>query len=153
MSKAFTKEDDAGHEAELPERPISPYPNLVTAEGLAQIEAVIARVTAEQARARVEGDAGVAASAARDLRYWSARRAIAQLTEPKPSSQVQFGSCVSIKRADGSTRTFRIVGTDEGDPTRGTLSYASPLAQALMGKEVGDTVVIGAREGEIIEVT
>jgi len=126
MSKAFTREDDAGRESELPERAISPHPNLVTAEGLAQIEAAIARVTDEQARARIAGAAAAAASAARDLRYWSARRATAQLTEAKPSSQVQFGSYVSIKRADGSTRAFR---TNEGDPARGTLSYASPLAQ------------------------
>ena len=152
MSKAFTREDDAGRESELPERAISPHPNLVTAEGLAQIEAAIARVTDEQARARIAGDAEAAASAARDLRYWSARRATAQLTEPRPSSQVQFGSYVSIKRTDGSTRAFRIVGTDEGDPARGTLSYASPLAQALMGKEIGDTVVIGAREEEVVKV-
>ena len=148
MSKAFTKEDDAGQEADLPDRAISPHPNLVTAEGLAQIEAAIARLTEEQGRARAAGDATAAASAARDLRYWSARRATAQLTEPKPSSQVQFGSRVTIKRPDGSTRAYRIVGTDEGDPSRGTLSYASPLAQALMGKEIADTVVVGAREEE-----
>ena len=52
MSKAFTREDDAGQEADLPERAISPHPNLVTAEGLAQIEAAIARLAEEQARAR-----------------------------------------------------------------------------------------------------
>jgi transcription elongation GreA/GreB family factor len=50
------------------------------------------------------------------------------------------------------TRTFRIVGTDEGDPAQGTLSYASPLGQALMGKEIGDMVVVGAREEEILSV-
>jgi transcription elongation GreA/GreB family factor len=149
MSKAFTREDDAGQEAELPERAIAPHPNLVTAEGLAQIEAAIAQVTHEQARARITGDAAAVARAARDLRYWSARRATAQLTEPKPSAQVQFGSRVTIKRPDGSTRTFRIVGTDEGDPAQGTLSYACPLAQALMGREIGDSVAIGAREEEI----
>jgi transcription elongation GreA/GreB family factor len=150
MSKAFTKEDDAAQEAGLPDRAISPYANLVTAEGLAHIEATIAKLADEQARATHAGDAPAAASVARDLRYWNARRATAQLTEPKPSSQVQFGSRVTIKRADQSSRTYRIVGTDEGDPSRGTLSYASPLAQALMGKEVGDTVVVGAREEEIV---
>ena len=72
MSKAFTREDDAGREADLPERAISPHPNLVTAEGLAQIEAAIVRVAEEQARARAAGDARAAASAARELRYWSA---------------------------------------------------------------------------------
>ncbi len=152
MSKAFTREDDTGQEADLPERAISPHPNLVTTEGLSQIEATIARLTKEQGRARDAGDVAAAANAARDLRYWTARRATAQLTEPKPSSQVQFGSRVTIKRSDGLTRAYRIVGTDEGDPGHGTLSYASPLAQALMGKEIGDTVVLGAREEEIIEV-
>jgi transcription elongation GreA/GreB family factor len=152
MSKAFTREDDSGQEADLPERVISPHPNLVTAEGLVQIDAAIARLSEELSRARDGGDVTAAANAARDLRYWSARRATAQLTEPKPSSQVQFGSRATLKRPDGSTRAYRIVGTDEGDPTRGTLSYASPLAQALMGKEIGDTVVVGAREEEIIGV-
>jgi transcription elongation GreA/GreB family factor len=152
MSKAFTREDDTSQEADLPERAISPNLNLVTSDGLAQIEAAIARLTEEQARARAAGDATAAASATRDLRYWSVRRATAQLTEPKPSSQVQFGSHVTIKRPDGSTRAYRIVGTDEGDPSQGTLSYASPLAQALMGKEIGDTVVVGAHEEEIVQV-
>jgi len=152
MSKAFTKEDDAAQEADLPDRAISPHPNLVTAEGLAQIEDAMARLTEEQGRARKGGDVTAAANAGRELRYWSARRATAQLTEPKPSSQVQFGSRVTIRKADGSTRVFRIVGTDEGDPRRGTLSYASPLARALMGKEIGDAVVVAGHEEEIIEV-
>jgi hypothetical protein len=52
MSKAFTREDDTGREAELPDRVISPHPNLVTAEGLAQIEAAIARLAEEQGRAQ-----------------------------------------------------------------------------------------------------
>jgi transcription elongation GreA/GreB family factor len=150
MSKAFTKEHDAAQEAGLPDRAISLNPNLVTAEGLAQIDAAITKLADEQARTTRAGDATAAASAARDLRYWGARRASAQLTEPKPSSQVQFGSRVIIKRADGSTRAYRIVGTDEGDPARGALSYTSPLAQALIGKEVGDRVVVGAREEEIV---
>ena len=153
MSKAFTKEDDAGQAADLPDRAISPHPNLVTAEGLAQIEAAMARLTEEQGRAREAGDVTSAANTARELRYWSARRATAQLTEPKPSSQVQFGSRVTIKKADGSIRAYRIVGTDEGDPGRATLSYASPLAQALMGKEIGDTVVVGGHKEEIVEVS
>ena len=121
MSKAFTREDDTSQEADLPERAISQHLNLVTSDGLAQIEAAIARLTEEQARARAAGDATAAASATRDLRYWSVRRATAQLTEQKPSSQVQFGSHVTIKRPDGSTRAYRIVGTDEADPSQGTL--------------------------------
>ena len=152
MSKAFTKEDDTGREADLPERAISPHANLVTADGLAQIEATIARLTEEQSIARDASDVPAAASAARDLRYWTARLATAQVTEQKPSSRVQFGSRVTIKRPDGSARAYRIVGTDEANPVQGTLSYVSPLAQALMGKEIGDTVVVSGHEQEIVQV-
>lgn len=152
MSKAFTREDDTAQEADLPDRAISPHPNLVTAEGLAQIEAAIARLSQEQGRARMADDAAVAAGIARDLRYWSARRANAQLTVPKHSSQVHFGSRVTLKQPNGPTRVYRIVGTDEGDPAQGTLSYASRLAQALMGKEIGDTVTVGGHEQVIVHI-
>ena len=92
------------------------------------------------------------ASTGRDLRYWTARLATAQLTEPTRGSQVQFGSRVTIRRPDGSTRTYRIVGIDEADPKKGTLSYVSPLAQALMGKEMGDAVAVGPSEEEIVGI-
>lgn len=153
MSKAFTREDDGEQQADvLPERAISPHPNLVTAEGLAQMEETIVRLNQEYGAGKGTGEASSSARVARDLRYWSARRTTAQLTEPKPASQVQFGSRVSIQRADGLTKSYRIVGTDEGDPSQGKLSYASPLAQALMGKEIGDTVVAGATEAEIVDI-
>jgi transcription elongation GreA/GreB family factor len=151
MSKAFTR-DDADQQSDLPERAIPPYPNLVTAEGLAQIEDALSRFTEQHDDARAASDTVATASTARDMRYWSARRATAQLTEPTPGSQVQFGSRVTIRRPDGSTRAYRIVGIDEADPKKGTLSYVSPLAQALMGKEIGDAVAVGPSEGEIVEI-
>ena len=153
MSKAFTREDDANQQSELPERAIPPYPNLVTAEGLAQIDETLSRLTEQHNDARAAGDAAATASTARDIRYWSARRATAQLTEPTPGSQVQFGSRVTIRRPDESTRAYRIVGIDEADPKKGTLSYVSPLAQALMGKEIGEVVAVGPSEGEIVGIS
>jgi transcription elongation GreA/GreB family factor len=152
MSKAFTREDDAEQGSALPERPIPPQPNLVTSEGLAQIDAAVARLSEQHTAARGAGHAD-AANLARDLRYWTARQATAQLTQRKPGPQVQFGSRVTLKRQNGSMRTFRIVGTDEADPTKGTLSYVSPLAQSLMGKEIGDTITIGGNDEEIVDVT
>ena len=152
MSKAFTREDDADQQSDLPERAISPYPNLVTAEGLAQIEEALTRLTEQHNDARAAGDAAATASTARYMRYWSARRATAQLTEPTPGSQVQFGSHVTLSRPDGSTRAYRIAGIDEADPKKGTLSYVSPLAQALMGKEIGDAVAVGPSKGEIVGI-
>lgn len=153
MSKAFTREDDADQLGDLlPERAIPPHPNLVTAEGLAQIEGVLARLTEQHNEARAAGDTAATASTARDMRYWNARRATAQITEPTRRPQVQFGSRVTIGRPDGSTRVFRIVGIDEADPKRQTLSYVSPLAQALLGKEIGDSVALGPSEEEIVEI-
>lgn len=152
MSRAFVKElEDAAEE--LPERPISPHPNLVTAEGLAYIEAEVTRLQQDHAAAQAANDRTALARAARDLRYWIARRATAQLV-PAPSdrSKVHFGSTVTIVRNDGRRQTFRIVGEDEADPTHGTLSHVSPLARALFGKQVGDTIEVAQKEAEIVEI-
>ena len=59
---------------------------------------------------------------------------------------------MTFERQDGRRQTYRIVGEDEADPAKGTLSYVSPLAQALMGKEIGDTVPIGQGQAEIIAI-
>jgi transcription elongation GreA/GreB family factor len=59
---------------------------------------------------------------------------------------------VTLKRPDGSSRTYRIVGIDEGNPKQGTVSYVSPLAQALMGRKVGDRVMVGTNEEELVEI-
>jgi transcription elongation GreA/GreB family factor len=153
MSKAFTREEDSDQHGDLlPERAVPPHPNLVTADGLAQIELAVTQLTELQLEIRAAGETLATASTCRDLRYWSARLATAQLTEPPLGSQVQFGSRVTLRRPNGSTRTYRIVGIDEADPKKGTLSYVSPLAQALMGKEVGDAVAVGPSEEEIISI-
>ena len=130
MSRAFVKEpdgEDAGED--LPERPISPHPN------------------------RAANDRAARARAARDLRYWNARRATARVVPPPiGSTQVLFGSTVTIVREDGRRQTFRIVGEDEADPAHGTLSHVSPLARALFGKQVGDTIQAGQSEAEIVAI-
>ena len=158
MSVAFTKEQDyEAQAADLPDRPVSAAPNLVTPEGLAQIEAALAAAQdayrAAQAHGGVDADRTAMARATRDLRYWSSRRATAQLTEPdRTTGKVVFGGQVSFVRDDGREQTFRIVGEDEADPAEGRVSYVSPLARALMGKEVGDTAVVAGHEVEITAV-
>ena len=158
MSVAFTKEQDyEAQAADLPDRPISAAPNLVTPEGLAQIDAELeaaqAAYRAAQAAGDVESDRTAMARATRDLRYWSSRRATAQLTEPdRTTGKVVFGGSVSFVRDDGREQTFRIVGEDEADPAEGRVSYVSPLARALMGKEVGDTANVAGHEVEITAI-
>jgi transcription elongation GreA/GreB family factor len=154
MSRAFVKEqEDAESFDTLPDRPLSPHPNFVTAEGLAAIESELARAQSEFDAANAAGDRALAAKAARDLRYFTSRRATAQvIAPPRAADRVQFGSTVTIDRADGRRQKFRIVGEDEADPAHGTLSHASPLARALAGKSAGDTVQAGNMEAEIVAI-
>jgi transcription elongation GreA/GreB family factor len=153
MSRAFVKEPDGDTPEPLPERPISPHPNLVTREGLAAIEAELERLDAAHAAAVRACDKAAVATTARDLRYWTARRASAQVVEtPAANGRVQFGSTVTIERDDGRKQTFRIVGEDEADPARGTLSHVSPLARALFGKAVGDVAEAPGGGVEILAI-
>ena len=156
MSVAFTREEDLeATAADLADRPISPHPNLVTPQGLAMIEAELASAraayTAAQVQGSIESDRTAMARATRDLRYWSARRASAQLVEPgQDDGAVRFGGSVTIERDDGRTQTWRIVGEDEADPAKGSVSHISPLARALLGKRVGDEAVVN---GQPVAVT
>jgi transcription elongation GreA/GreB family factor len=157
MSVAFTKEEDSESvAANLPDRPVSPHPNLVTPEGLAQLDVALAGAreayTAAQAEGGVNTDRTAMARATRDLRYYGARRASAQLMEVQPGETVVFGGSVSIEREDGRRQTFRIVGEDEADPAKGAVSYISPLAQAVLGKVIGEVAEVAGQEVEIVGV-
>lgn len=158
MSVAFTKEGDSeATAADLPDRPISPHPNLVTAAGLAALDAGLAQARAAyhaaQAKGDVQEDRTAMARATRDLRYFGARRASAQLLEtPADPDKVVFGGAVTFEREDGRRQTFRIVGEDEADPAQGSVSYVSPLAKALLGKSVGDTAMVAGDEVEILAI-
>jgi transcription elongation GreA/GreB family factor len=158
MSVAFTREEDSeAAAADLPDRPVSTQPNLVTPAGLAQLESALeaarAAYSAAQAGEGVSADRTAMARATRDLRYYGARRASAQLTlTPANSKTVAFGSTVTFEREDGRTQRFRIVGEDEADPAAGSVSYVSPLARALLGKAVGDTAMVANAEVEITAI-
>ena len=158
MSVAFTKEQDSeSAAADLPDRPISPHPNLVTPQGLAQIEAELAAARAAYSAAQggdVNADRTAMARATRELRYWGARRASAQLVEPEQGTgKVVFGGSVTFVRDDGRQQTYRIVGEDEADPAKGSVSHVSPLAQAVLGKAVGETAMVTGHEVEITAIS
>ena len=158
MSVAFTREEDSeAQAANLPDRPISPHPNLVTASGLAALDIEVASARAAYNAAQAEGgvsaDRTAMARATRDLRYYTARRASAQLVEADgPADRVLFGRKVTLDREDGRRQVFRIVGEDEADPAKGAISYISPVARAMLGKSVGDTVMVAGAEVEIVAV-
>ena len=152
MSRAFVKGGEHEFE-ELPDRLISEHPNLVTREGLAQIEAEVTRLNAEFAAAQTAQDRAALATAARDLRYWTARQLSAEVvTPPDDGAHVHFGSTVTIRREDGRRQAFRIVGEDEAEPSKGTIPYVAPMARALVGKGEGEVVRVGDGEVEVLEV-
>jgi transcription elongation GreA/GreB family factor len=93
------------------------------------LEAVVTSASSDEQRAELQ----------RDLRYWRARLATAQMAPVAMGDAVAFGTRVGIEQ-DGNVRTLTIVGHDEADPAAGLLAFASPLAQALMGAEPGEDI-------------
>jgi len=154
MSRAFVKEsEDTASEPELPERSISPHRNLVTPSGLSEIEASVRRLEDELAAARAADDKPGIARCQRDLRYWNRRRASAEVVPPaRGHGRVRFGSSVTLRLADGTQRTMRIVGEDEADPATGKIAYVAPVAAGMIGATVGDRVATGAGDGDILEI-
>jgi transcription elongation GreA/GreB family factor len=160
VSVAFKKEESAetASEAILPDRAISPHPNLVTAAGLTALQTHLdAACEAYQAAQKVEDvneRRRQAASPLRDMRYLAERVRTAQVvTNPTSTGIVAFGSKVTFKRTDGRVQTYRIVGEDEADPNAGSISFVSPIGRLLLGKAVGDEVHASGQDVEIVAIS
>jgi len=156
MSRAFVNEDAQSEaQAELPERPQSPYPNYVTPQGLAALERRLANLLVE--RSALSDDAEALSHEAellridRNARYVSARIDRAVLVNPgeQPRDEVAFGASVRVCDADGEERVFAIVGEDEADAAVGKVSWVSPLANALLGARVAELVTWGRPNGNV----
>lgn len=143
MSRAFVKETEGG--APLPDRPISPHRNLVTGRGLKLIEEAVARYQGELARATAAADREAIGRAARELRYWTARLATAEVSDPDPGiERVVFGTAVTVGRGDGSETTIRSsaktrrirprAGSPGPRPWPRRCSAASPATSASSGQ-------------------
>ena len=152
MSRAFVRESDEDP-GSLPERPVSAHPNLVTPRGLAAIETRVRELEAQRQAARAGDDAALRARIERDLRYWSARRASARVVGAAAATdRVRFGMRVTLRLSSGATRAYRLVGEDEADAAQGLLSWVAPLAQSLLGREVGEVVPFQGDEAEIASI-
>jgi transcription elongation GreA/GreB family factor len=143
MSRAFVKE--TSESAPPPERMVEDGPNPVTPEGLAQIEAHVARL---ESALKSEANVLLRETLARDLRYWEVRKASAEVALPSADDTVAFGAHVTIRRK-GREQSFRIVGVDEADPASGLISFRAPLAAAVLGARTGDIVEAAEPLGEI----
>src|ERR1700712_2358166 len=144
MSRAFVKEQDDLPPDAPPELQVSTHPNLVPRNGLRLIEQTLFELNEDLGR---DPDDIAKARLLRDLRYWTARRASAQLVvHAVRDAEVTFGSEVTIRRYDNPPETWEIVGEDEANPKKGKISHTSPLAAALMGARAGETVEVPGRK-------
>jgi len=148
MSRGFVKEDDLEHAGtDLPERPLSLHPNYVTPLGLQLLEAEASMLDKLRADLVTRKEDAIAqqqlANIDRDLRYFAARLEQAILVEPalQEKSRVLFGATVLVEDEDGVQHSFSIVGEDEADIAQQKVSYVSPIAKALIGRKVGDSVL------------
>jgi len=154
MSRAFVKEEnEALTGEELPERPVSSETNYVTPAGLDRLRATVEQLHAEHARlkqAAEDFDRPKLSQIERDLRYYQAKldSAIPVNVAAQPSDEVRFGASVRTEDESGDMHTFTIVGEDEADVVHGKVSWQSPLAAALIGAKVGDTVTWNRPAGE-----
>ncbi|WP_119458429.1 GreA/GreB family elongation factor [Rhodospirillaceae bacterium SYSU D60014] len=163
MSRAFVKETDGDQIGdELPERPQSRYPNYVTPNGLAGLQAQLHELQEQRRRLAEHSDEllnkETLKHVERDLRYVQERVDRAILIDPagQPADEVSFGATVKTVDENDNERDFTIVGEDEADVPAGKISWVSPLARAMMGAAVGDTVVwkrpAGDMELEILSI-
>ncbi len=74
-----------------------------------------------------------------------------EIVEPgkQDTGRVLFGAKVTVLEENEGEKSYRIVGIDESDPTLGKVSWLSPVARALTGKRLGDTVAVKVPAGEM----
>ncbi|MFN0315283.1 MAG: GreA/GreB family elongation factor [Burkholderiales bacterium] len=162
MSRAFVKGDDSDlPDQGLPERPVSHQPNYVTKTGLGQLKARYDALQGLHAALKLSGadfDKPKLREVERDLRYLSSRLDSALLVDvfQEPRDEVHFGASVKTEDGNGHISECTIVGEDEADVAHGKVSWLSPLAKALIGARVGDTVKwrrpAGEAELHVVEI-
>lgn len=136
MSVAFRRDSDEEHLEPKFEIPIPSGPNLVTARGktllaekCALLRAAIEATDTDEGRAQLK----------RDLRYWDTRLTTAEIAPLPAEGEAGIGSRVTFMMG-GKKRSIDIVGHDEAEPGSGRIAFSAPLARALIGSVIGETV-------------
>lgn len=146
----------------------------ISIQGYKKLEEELARLKSERPaiiqaikEAREEGDlrenAGYDAARERQgmaearIKYIESRLALYQVVDLDKlgGDKVIFGATVDVEDVDsGESKSFTILGPDEADPAKGSISFLSPVGQALLGREEGDEVTVDIPRGRVTyEVT
>ena len=141
----------------------------ISVQGYKALEEELARLKSERPEiiqaikeAREEGDlrenAGYDAARERQgmaearIKYIESRMALYQVIDLDKLSgdKVIFGATVELEDVDsGEAKTYTILGPDEADPGKGSISFLSPVGQALLGREEGDEVSVEIPRGRV----
>ncbi|NLG09013.1 MAG: transcription elongation factor GreAB [Deinococcales bacterium] len=161
MSRAFIKEDAAVEDVLVAARPPLPpgVENLVTPAGLAELEAELAALRAERDRLAAGDPADTAvvrrlAALDEEIPALEDRvhSAVLVPTPPAGTDEVRVGATVTVRyvggRQDGQSSSFTIVGVDQADPLEGLVAFTAPIAQALLGRRVGERAGFAAADGQ-----
>lgn len=157
MSRAFVKEPDGDAVVDdAPELPVSPHPNHVTTRGLAELRRELDDLTARRSLL-IESNDGMASKleiAAIERRQRYVTKRIDSAIEHDPGKidhgLVGFGATVLVEDEEGTAHEFTIVGEDEADPANNLISWTSPLARQLSGKQPGEEVRWVRPKGDIM---
>lgn len=179
MNKAFVREADGEDEEELQSSLVLPAGtrNYISPAGHARLKSELEELVKRERPHIVEIVAWAASNGDRSengdyiygkrrlreidrrIRFLTKRLEIAEIVDPLRqgnNDQVFFGASVTVADADGVENTYTIVGVDETDPSRGYISWISPLARAVIKSREGDSVrfhsPVGVREIDIVTV-
>ncbi len=161
MSRAFVKELDGDQaDDDAIERPQSEYPNYITSAGLKRLKDNLEVLRKYYRELKLNEDELASKNRLKkieaDLRYLEKRIQCAIPVEvtSQTAIDIRFGATVNLLDENDQQYSYTIVGEDEADPDRGLLSWVSPLARELIGKQTGDIVVwkkpAGDQELEIL---
>lgn len=172
MNKAFVKEDDAWDEPEAPVDPLADIPagsrNYMTPAGAAALRAELETLTRDERPPLVaelnrlnQGSLGGTDPRSREVRkearrierriqWLTGRLAVTEMIDPvgHESQGIHFGARVTVFSESDEERTYTIVGIDETCIEEGRISWASPLARALLDGREGDIVKVKTPAGE-----
>lgn len=168
MSRAFVDESaQQPHEEDAPELKVPLPPgakNYSTPQGAERLRAELSDLQRVQ-RPRLMASIGRIGDSDRDalgverrrlremdrrIEYLSRMCSNLEVIDPaqQRSDRVVFGATVSVRGEDGVEQTWRIVGVDEADPEKGSISWVSPVARSLVSARVGDTVTLKLPGGD-----
>ena len=178
MSKAFTKEqdDDLDDEIEADATIPAGTKNYITPRGYARLQAELKELFNVHRPETVKIVSWAAALGDRSenadylygkkrlreidkrIRFLTKRLGYAQVIDPiqQPQEKIYFGATVVVNDREGVKHTYSIVGVDEIDLAHGQVSWMSPLAKSLLGKQEGERVIVhtpvGEQALEIVEI-